>query len=105
MDNEESREINDNLELYAQYNLGVILVLGSSVISGLSATLTQKALVETHPIFFSFELAIYGISFMIYTIMINPTERLLFFHPFSTGGMLTNLTWGTLLPGIFKCIY
>jgi hypothetical protein len=31
--------------------------------------------------------------------MINPAERLLFFHPFFTGGMLTNLTWGTLIPG------
>ena len=44
------------------------MVLGASMLSGLSAALTQKALVgskQRHPLFFSAELAVFGIIFLI----------------------------------------
>ena len=45
-----------------------MMVLGASMLSGLSAALTQKALVSSkprHPLFFSAELAVYGIIFLL----------------------------------------
>jgi hypothetical protein len=52
----------------ANYRLGLMMVLGASMLSGLSAALTQKALVGSkprHPLFFSAELAVYGIIFLV----------------------------------------
>lgn len=52
----------------ANYRLGLMMVLGASMLSGLSAALTQKALVgpkPRHPLFFSAELAVFGIIFLV----------------------------------------
>ena len=48
----------------ADYQLGVLMVLGASMLSGLSTALTQRALTNAlprHALFFSAELAVYGI--------------------------------------------
>lgn len=50
------------------YSLGVAVVLGASMLSGLSSALTQRVLVSAkprHPLFFSAELAVYGIVFLL----------------------------------------
>eukprot|EP01041_Mallomonas_annulata_P002392 gene2392-4643_t len=50
------------------YNLGVLLVLGASATSGLSAALTQRALVAAKPretVFFSAELAVYSLVLLV----------------------------------------
>jgi hypothetical protein len=54
----------------ADANLGVVCVLTASMLSGLSAALTQRALIGAdprHPFFFSAELAVYGIMFLIFS--------------------------------------
>ena len=56
------------VEFSTDYQLGVSLVLGASMLSGLSAALTQKALTNSTPrppLFFSAELAAYGILFLL----------------------------------------
>ena len=55
-------------ESSANYQLGVLLVMGASMMSGLSAALTQKALSQgtpRHALFFSAELGVYGILFLL----------------------------------------
>ena len=63
-----SKVNNDRSPKNENYNLGVSLVLGASAISGLSTALTQRALVAEKPretVFFSAELAVYGILALI----------------------------------------
>lgn len=50
------------------YQYGLMYVIIASLTSGLAAALTQKALVNSsprHPMFFSAELAVYGILFLL----------------------------------------
>lgn len=47
------------------YHLGVLLVLGASAISGLSGTLTQRALKSRESVFCSAELAIYSLCLLL----------------------------------------
>lgn len=57
-----------NAAAIANYQLGVVMVLGASGLSGLSTALTQRALAGPKPrdaLFFSAELAVYGILFLI----------------------------------------
>jgi len=56
------------------YQMGVACVAGASMLSGLSAALTQRALVgaqQRHPLFFSAELAVYGILFLLGNLYFN----------------------------------
>lgn len=63
--------VNSSIDLSldkANYRVGLMMVLGASMLSGLSAALTQRALVGSkprHPLFFSAELAVYGIVFLV----------------------------------------
>ena len=62
----------------ATYHLGIMMVCGASMISGLSAALTQRALVSAkprHPLFFSAELAVYGIIFLLGNALFNPNSK------------------------------
>ena len=62
------------VENMADYQLGLSLALGASMLSGLSAALTQKALTNATPrpaLFFSAELATYGILFLIVSLIFN----------------------------------
>ena len=52
----------------ADYQLGVVMVLGASMLSGFSTALTQRALTDKNKrpaLFFSAELAVYGIVFLL----------------------------------------
>ena len=62
----------------ASYHFGIMMVCGASMISGLSAALTQRALVGArprHPLFFSAELAVYGIAFLLLNALFNPSSK------------------------------
>ena len=54
------------------------MVLGASTLSGLSTALTQRALVGSaprHALFFSAELAVYGIAFLIVNMFFSDEGR------------------------------
>lgn len=56
------------------YQLGLLCVAIASMLSGLSAALTQRVLVgakQRHPFFFSAELAVYGIVFLLINLVFN----------------------------------
>lgn len=62
----------------AEANLGIICVLIASTLSGLSAALTQRALVGSaprHSLFFSAELAVYGILFILVSALFSGGEE------------------------------
>jgi hypothetical protein len=61
----------------AETNVGIICVLVASLLSGLSAALTQRALVGAdprHSFFFSAELAVYGILFILISLLFSNGE-------------------------------
>lgn len=77
------------------YHLGVLMVAGASMISGLSAALTQRALVGNkprHTVFFSAELAVYGILSLLVNLYFN--------NDIKGGGMSLFAHWNlwTLIP-------
>jgi hypothetical protein len=58
----------------SDYQLGLLVVATASLLSGISAALTQKHLVDyrkRHPFFFSAELAIYGIVFLLGNLLVR----------------------------------
>lgn len=80
----------------ANYRMGLIMVLSASMLSGLSAALTQKALVGSrprHPLFFSAELAVYGIIFLIVRALFSSESKTIL-----SGGLFTGWTPYTLIP-------
>eukprot|EP01038_Epipyxis_sp_PR26KG_P015373 gene15373-20724_t len=92
----------------SNYHLGLIMVAIASMISGFAAALTQRALVDNskkrHPYFFSAELAVYGIIFLLINNHFNSdiaeggnilsNWNLLTFIP-----VITN-AWGGLIVGL-----
>lgn len=78
----------------SNYQLGLVMVAGASMLSGLSAALTQKTLVsksnQRHPILFSAELAIYGILFLIINMVFNSDIK--------GGWLFSNWDAATLIP-------
>lgn len=63
-----------NVALSSGYHFGLLMVAAASIISGLSAALTQRALVGSkprHSVFFSAELAVYGIAFLLINLIFN----------------------------------
>lgn len=80
----------------ADFKLGVALVAGASMLSGLSAALTQKALVDfrkRHPFFFSAELAVFGITFLLFNLIFNSDI-------IEGGSLFSNWSLMTFLPVI-----
>lgn len=78
------------------YQLGVAMVIGASMLSGFSSALTQRALVGArprHPLFFSAELALYGIVFLVANACFSRDGFKLL-----TGGFFTGWTPYTLIP-------
>ena len=83
------------------YQLGVSIVLGASMLSGLSSALTQRALVghkPRHPLFFSSELAVYGIVFLLINALCSKEGAKIFhgnfFHgwtPYTIIPVITNV--------------
>mmetsp|Transcript_6495 Transcript_6495/g.14318 ORF Transcript_6495/g.14318 Transcript_6495/m.14318 type:complete len:321 (-) Transcript_6495:155-1117(-) len=74
------------------YQMGVLCVAGASMLSGLSAALTQRALVgaqQRHPLFFSAELAVYGILFLLGNLYFNSDMK---------GSILSGWDLKTLIP-------
>lgn len=72
------------------------MVVGASMLSGFSSALTQKALVGArprHPLFFSAELALYGIVFLLANALCSRDGSKLL-----TGGFLDGWTPYTLIP-------
>jgi hypothetical protein len=83
----------------ANYHLGVLMVMGASMLSGLSAALTQRALVGAkprHPLFFSAELAVYGIVFLLVRSLFADKEKELLL----SGGLFNHWSPYTLIPVI-----
>jgi hypothetical protein len=80
------------------YQLGLIVVASASMISGLSAALTQRALVGNKsvrsPVFMSAELAVYGIFVLLLNLMLNNELGS------ATGSFLANWSVYTLVPVI-----
>lgn len=80
----------------SNYQLGVLAVLGASFISGLSAALSQRALVGSkprHPIFFSAELAAYGITFLLVSGLFSKDKDLIL-----SGHLFDGWEANTLIP-------
>lgn len=76
-----------------KYQLGLAMVAGASMISGLSAALTQKGLVgdrKRFPFFFSAELAVYGIIFLLINLIFN--------NDIKGGSLFSNWNYYTLIP-------
>jgi solute carrier family 35 (UDP-sugar transporter), member A1/2/3 len=74
-----------------------MMVFGASMLSGLSAALTQRALVGSkprHPLFFSAELAVYGIIFLLLNAIFNSKES----ATILAGGLFNHWTLMTLIP-------
>lgn len=87
-----------NVDL-ANYHFGIMMVCGASMISGLSAALTQRALVGSrprHPLFFSAELAVYGIAFLVVNALVNPNSKEK--DIILSGGLFNGWTMLTLVP-------
>ena len=87
----------DQFQMTSSYQIGLIYVAGASMMSGLSAALTQRALVgleQRHPLFFSAELAFYGIIFLLINLYFN--------NDIKGGSMNLLLHWDmyTLIPVI-----
>jgi len=87
----------DQFQMTSSYQIGLIYVVGASMMSGLSAALTQRALVgleQRHPLFFSGELAFYGIVFLLMNLYFN--------NDIKDGSMNLFLNWDiyTLIPVI-----
>lgn len=80
----------------SDYNLGLLMVCSASMMSGLCAALTQMALVDfrkRHPFFFSAELAVFGIVFLLINLVFN--------NDIKEGGFLfSNWSLLTLVPVI-----
>ena len=72
------------------------MVLGASMLSGLSAALTQKALVGSkprHPLFFSAELAVYGIIFLLVRALFSSESGII-----TSGALFSGWTPYTFIP-------
>lgn len=80
------------------YQLGLIVVSCASMLSGLSAALTQRALVGSKsirsPVFLSAELAVYGIIALVLNLLINNELRS------TAGSFFSNWSLYTLIPVI-----
>ncbi len=76
-------------------NLGIVLVATASLLSGLSAALTQRALTASsqkrHVFLLSAEMAVYGILFLLVNLALNSDVPL-------GGGLLSNWTLFTVIP-------
>jgi hypothetical protein len=73
-----------------------MMVLGASMLSGLSAALTQKALVGSkprHPLFFSAELAVYGIIFLLVRALFSSESGII-----TSGALFSGWTAYTFIP-------
>jgi UDP-sugar transporter A1/2/3 len=94
-----SSSSNNNNDSGENYQLGLIVVATASMISGLSATLTQRALVSSanksfrSPLLMSAELAIYGIVVLLVNLAVAGEIS-------SAIHSLRHWTWFTLLPVI-----
>lgn len=76
-----------------KYQIGLWMVAGASMISGLSAALTQKGLVgvrKTFPFFYSAELAVFGIIFLLINVVVN--------NDIQGGSLFSNWNYWTLIP-------
>ena len=76
------------------YQLGLLVVAAASLLSGISAALTQKSLVgfrKRHPFFFSAELAIYGIVFLLANLLVRSDVA-------PGGNLFSNWNLLTLIP-------
>ena len=65
---------NDNNGVTTEYQFGLFCVASASMLSGLSAALTQRALSGTQPrhtMLYSAEMAVYGIVFLLGNSMVN----------------------------------
>ena len=82
----------------AEINKGVLFVLVASLLSGLSAALTQRALVAAngrHSLFYSAELALYGIVFLVFHAVLGGTRDR---HAMLSGHLFDNWDLQVLVP-------
>jgi hypothetical protein len=80
----------------ASYHMGVLCVLGASLLSGVSAALTQKALSgkkPRHALLYTTELACFGILTLITTIYFSPERSSLL-----SGDLFEGWTAKTFIP-------
>lgn len=83
------------------YNSGLLAVISASMLSGLSSALTQKTLVggsmrSKYPLFFSAELAIVGIMFLLVNGIVSGGEK----AAIMSGHLFDNWDTFTILPVI-----
>jgi len=81
--------------LSSDYQFGLIMVATASMLSGMSAALTQQALVDfrkRQPFFFSAEMALYGIFFLLLNLLFN--------NDIKGGGLFSHWDLLTLIPVI-----
>eukprot|EP01032_Pedospumella_encystans_P016310 gene16310-18612_t len=72
--NSASNDNTDNNGVTTEYQFGLFCVASASMLSGLSAALTQRALSGTqsrHTMLYSAEMAVYGIVFLLGNLMVN----------------------------------
>lgn len=83
------------------YNLGILLVLGASALSGISGSLTETAFKDykRHSIFFSAELAVYGIIGLTVSIFNNIEQRNLIINN-GISHLFSNWNYWVLVPVI-----
>jgi cytochrome b561 len=77
-------------------SFGILLVASASMLSGLSAALTQRAMTDSkgqqrHVMLLSAEMAVYGIVFLLVNLVINSDVQL-------GGGLLSNWSVYTFIP-------
>lgn len=83
----------------SDFQLGLLMVVAASLLSGVSAALTQKSLVgyrKRHPFFFSAELAVYGIVFLLLNLLFNSDIKSA--PGGGRGSLFSNWTLITLIP-------
>jgi hypothetical protein len=81
--------------LTSNYQFGLVMVATASLLSGMSAALTQQALVDfrkRQPFFFSAEMAFYGIFFLLINLLFN--------NDIKGGSLFSNWDLLTLIPVI-----
>ncbi len=69
-----SNDNTDNNAVNTEYQFGLFCVASASMLSGLSAALTQRALSgkqSRHTMLYSAEMAVYGIVFLLGNLMVN----------------------------------
>ena len=95
------------VDTHSMYQIGLLSVAAASMLSGLSATLTQKAITgskQRSTMLLSAEMAVYGIIFLMLNLVLNSNIKE------SPNSLLNNWDMPTILPVITNvseshCLY